>query len=195
MMACGGAVVVGRVSGYDEYIRDGVNALVVDAERPDEATAAVHRLLGDPALRASLVQAGMETAREWRWEPSIDVLERYYIDVVEGRRGVVMSRAAEQRSFSVAYFYGLLRGEVWQEPLDASDSDAGELETPDPGSLQSAALFSAKATASLAGDPTEKLIERLRQDRWFRAFASLVYRVYQAGKRVRARYRAGAAAP
>lgn len=184
MMACGGAVVVGRVSGYDEYIKDGVNALVVDPEQPREAAAAVRRLVEDRQLRAALVQAGADTVRRWRWEPSIDILERYFLDVVGGRRGIVPSKAAYQRSFSIAYFYGMLRGEVW------IDEDDGE-RAPRIDRESAVASESGPPTGRLerVPDPTEKLLARLRRARWFRAFAGLAYRSYLIGKRWRARAR------
>ena len=171
MMACGGAVVVGRVSGYAEYIDDGANALVVDVDRPEEATAAVRRLVGDPGLRESLIQAGLRTAREWRWEPSIDILERFYLDVVDGRRGVPPSLASLDRSFSIAYFYGLLRGEVWEDLKGAQATPGEEWHSVDPRALHSAAQLSAFAAAATAADPTERLLHRLRQERSFRALA------------------------
>ena len=153
MMACGGSVVVGRVTGLDEYIQDGVNALVVDPESPEEATTAVRRLIEDPALRASLVRAGLQTAGAWRWEPSIDILERYYLDVSADRRGVQQSRAASQRSFSISYFYGLLRGEVWEDPEDALSATVRSQYALDPGALHSAGLLANVARQATAADP------------------------------------------
>ena len=50
-MACGCAVVVGKVTGYDEYIQDGYNALVVEKGDIAGARAAVQRLLMDEKLR------------------------------------------------------------------------------------------------------------------------------------------------
>jgi hypothetical protein len=187
MMACGGAVVVGRVTGHDEYIQDGVNALVVDPERPDEATAAVRRLIQDRTLRESLVQAGLKTARGWRWEPSIDILERYLVDVVAGQRGVSPSSAASRRSFSISYFYGMLRGEVWDDPEDPRPVTSGGPGRLEAGAARTAALLSAEAKRATTADPTEKLVARLRQERWFRAFATVVYRSHQAARAFRQR--------
>lgn len=111
MMACGGTVVVGKVTGYDEYIEDEVNALVVDPFQPQQATQAIRRLINDGSLRAKLRENGRQTAMRWLWEPSIDILERYYLDMVDGRRGIAMSAGKEASARSLAYFYGQLRGE------------------------------------------------------------------------------------
>jgi len=75
-MACGCPVVVCRVTGYDEYIEDGKNALVVDAGDMEGAGQAVTRLIADKMLRQKLVQGGYETVRNWSWERSISLLEK-----------------------------------------------------------------------------------------------------------------------
>lgn len=111
MMACGGVAVVGKVTGYDEYIENEVNALVVDPLKPHEASMAIRRLLDDSELRARLIENGRQTALRWQWEPSIDVLERYYLDVLDDRRGTVMTPGIADSARSLAYFYSQLRGE------------------------------------------------------------------------------------
>lgn len=75
-MACGCAVVVGKVTGYDEYIKDGHNALVVEQRDVIGAREAVKRLIEDVALRNTLVANGQRTADEWTWKKSIDWLEK-----------------------------------------------------------------------------------------------------------------------
>jgi len=79
-MACGCAVVVSKVTGYDEYIEHEKNALVVEMGDVDGAGKAVQQLLNDPDLRARLVQNGYETARAWGWDVSRDAMKR----VIEG---------------------------------------------------------------------------------------------------------------
>jgi len=79
MMACGGTCVLSRVTGMDEAIRDGENALVVDAGDVAGASAAVKRLICDSSLRARLSAAGRETARGMDWERSIDVLDEMFL--------------------------------------------------------------------------------------------------------------------
>lgn len=79
MMACGGTCVVARVTGADEAIRDGENALVVEPGDLSGASRALKRLVGDPALRARLSAAGRETAERMDWERSIDLLEEMFL--------------------------------------------------------------------------------------------------------------------
>lgn len=77
-MACGCAVVVGKVTGYDEYIQDGYNALVVEQGDVEGAKKAVSRLMNDEGLRKSLIENGKKTAVEWGWDRSIDYLEKAF---------------------------------------------------------------------------------------------------------------------
>ncbi|HPL69818.1 MAG: glycosyltransferase family 4 protein [Anaerolineaceae bacterium] len=81
MMACGGVVVVGKVSGYDEYIVDGHNALVVEPGDIPSTTAAIKELINNIPLRQSLTQNGFETVKAWGWENSIVKLERYFLNL------------------------------------------------------------------------------------------------------------------
>ncbi|MCF7994290.1 MAG: glycosyltransferase family 4 protein [Chromatiaceae bacterium] len=155
MMACGGAVVVGRVTGYDEYIIDGENALVVDPFDIQAARAAVQRLLEDTALREHLIANGRATVARWNWDSSINRLEQaLQALLVDPSRA--LSSPQRVVAESIAYFYGELRG----EPL-----------LPDPP-------ISAK-NARLLADPTEFLVGRLRRQGWFRVLARLLVRGYQ----------------
>jgi glycosyltransferase involved in cell wall biosynthesis len=74
MMACGGTAVVAKVTGYDEYIVDGQNALVVEPGDIAGARFAIHQLIEAPGMRQRLVKEGLITAARWRWTPTIDVL-------------------------------------------------------------------------------------------------------------------------
>lgn len=78
MMACAGACVVGKVTGYDEYIVDGENALVVEQGDVKGAHDALQRLMEDDALRNHLIENGIKTAQQWRWDTSIDCLEKIF---------------------------------------------------------------------------------------------------------------------
>ena len=78
MMACGGTCVVSKVTGYDEYIVDGYNALVVEMGDVAGAHHAIERLINDNELRYRLSQNGLKTAAEWRWDSSINTLEEMF---------------------------------------------------------------------------------------------------------------------
>lgn len=63
-MAARTACVVGRAGGTGELISDGVDGLVVDGAAPDSVTAALDRLLADPAGRRRMAEAAARHAVE-----------------------------------------------------------------------------------------------------------------------------------
>lgn len=73
-MACGCAVVVGKVTGYDEYIEDGKNALVVEMGDVIGAKKAIEKLLKEERLRGKLIEGGYQTVKEWCWDRSTDLM-------------------------------------------------------------------------------------------------------------------------
>ena len=176
MMACGGAVVVGRVTGYDEYIVENENALVVDALDINEAREAVQKLISDTGLRDRLIANGKSTAKKWAWEPFIDKLEKS-LEASLLNEQQAMSGPQKEIARSVSFFYSQLRGEtIVQAPQNTevkpSEDNASQPTAPE-------------AAISVEIDPTEKLIGRLRTQRWFRLVAKLAYRLY--GRYVRLR--------
>lgn len=123
MMACGGAVVVGRVTGYDEYIVDGVNALVVDAFDVAAAERAIQTLIDNGELRAKLIAGGRITAESWNWEKSIDVLERYYEGLVSGSQAWCGSARRSRYDLSIAYAHGVIARGVLPEEIALGEGD------------------------------------------------------------------------
>lgn len=65
MFHCGGTAIVWDVTGHDEYIVDGRNAVVVPAGQEQPVVDAIERLKRDPALLARLCEGGRATAAEW----------------------------------------------------------------------------------------------------------------------------------
>jgi glycosyltransferase involved in cell wall biosynthesis len=66
--AAGGIAIVAAFPGHESYIRNGVNALVVDSDDPFPAAhAALSQLLTDSALLARLRHSARATARPFSW--------------------------------------------------------------------------------------------------------------------------------
>jgi glycosyltransferase involved in cell wall biosynthesis len=78
MMACGGSCIVGKVNGHDEYIVNGHNAVVVERGDVEGAKAALTKLIEDEEFRKKLIEGGLKTAAEMRWETTIDKLEEVF---------------------------------------------------------------------------------------------------------------------
>lgn len=170
MMACGGAVVVGEVTGYDEYIENEVNALVVDPLKPQQAAAAIKRLIEDKALRERLLANGKSTAARWQWEASIDTLERYFLDVIIGVRGVELNPTKSDLAKSTAFFYGQMIGVDIGASFTVSGEEVSKVE-PERTSQSESLIFEMGAT--------NKLLSWLGGQRWFRAFSKFTLRAYR----------------
>ncbi|MEK6795001.1 MAG: glycosyltransferase family 4 protein [Spirochaetota bacterium] len=78
MMACGGTAVTTRVTGYDEYIVDGYNALTVALGDSAAARRQIKRLIDDRDLLEKLRSNGSKTASQMKWDDTIDILEDLY---------------------------------------------------------------------------------------------------------------------
>jgi len=65
-MACGTPIVTSRVNGLAEIA--GAAALLANPQDPDEIAGAVRQILGDPSVRARLVEAGIERSSIFSWE-------------------------------------------------------------------------------------------------------------------------------
>lgn len=65
MFHCGGTAVVYDVSGFDEYIVDNENALVVKTGDEEAAIRAISRLQNSPHLMTRLKAKALETAQDW----------------------------------------------------------------------------------------------------------------------------------
>lgn len=71
MFHCGGTAVVYDVTGHDEYIVHGRNALVVPMNDENGVVDALRRVTGQPALLDTLKRGALETAAAWpSWDAS-----------------------------------------------------------------------------------------------------------------------------
>lgn len=74
MMACGGVPVVARVTGYDEYIKDGYNALVTDFSDIKKTQKILKELMTNQKLYNYLKSNSQETVKSMNWDRSINLL-------------------------------------------------------------------------------------------------------------------------
>lgn len=77
-MACGKAVVAPRVGGVVDYVKDGVNGILVPPKDPEALAAAMGRLLDGPALRARLGRRAAADARAYTWDRVAARYARHY---------------------------------------------------------------------------------------------------------------------
>jgi glycosyltransferase involved in cell wall biosynthesis len=79
-MACGTPVIVSNVSSLPEVVGDA--ALLIDPENAEELAVALHRVLTDDALHASLREKGLIRARRFSWERAAEETLAVYRDVL-----------------------------------------------------------------------------------------------------------------
>jgi glycosyltransferase involved in cell wall biosynthesis len=69
-LVCGCVPVVGKVTGYDEYIINEKNALVVELGDVDGAKNAIERLIKDVDLRKKILSNAHDLKESWTWNRS-----------------------------------------------------------------------------------------------------------------------------
>jgi glycosyltransferase involved in cell wall biosynthesis len=79
-MTCGCAVLTTNNRGCREYAVNEKNALIVPIKNVKAIHSALERLIVDESLRRSLIKGGFETAKTFEWEPTIDILEKEFIN-------------------------------------------------------------------------------------------------------------------
>jgi len=82
--ACGLPVVVTRVGGLPEVVRDGETGLIVEREDPTALAAALRRLLADAALRERLGRAGRAWVQaEYEWTACVQRMLGVYRELLD----------------------------------------------------------------------------------------------------------------
>lgn len=79
-MACGAIVVATNANGNMQFCEHGSNCIIVDKGDCQGIVDNCLGLLEDSDLLIMLQANGLETAKEWDWEPVIDRLESLYLE-------------------------------------------------------------------------------------------------------------------
>lgn len=80
MFHCGGTALVYSVTGHDEYIRHGMNSLVVERDDEDQVVAWLQILQNDRDLLQKLKHGALRTASEW---PDWDVTAEQFFQALK----------------------------------------------------------------------------------------------------------------
>ena len=155
MMACGGAVVVSKVTGYDEYIVDEYNALVVEPGDIQGAREAVQQIFSNPALKDRLIANGKVTADQMDWESSIDILEAHLNKVLSGTKGVEIPSVRKIANEAIAKSFEMVKNREFSE---------GRWEP------------------SVLSEPIDKIYFHVRKSSLLRSIANLIFRIYKKFK-------------
>ena len=88
MMATGGTCIVSNVTGCDEYVRDGENALVIPIGSIADGRNALSRLKNDRELRDRLSKEGVATAARFDWKFQFPKFEQALMKLFEEKEPV-----------------------------------------------------------------------------------------------------------
>ena len=82
-MACGLPVIISSSAGMSDYLKDGVDGLVLrNPQDVKELAAALQRLLADPSLRATIGANASQTAALFSWDRHTEEIHRLLRDCV-----------------------------------------------------------------------------------------------------------------
>jgi glycosyltransferase involved in cell wall biosynthesis len=84
-MAAGTPVVVVKapLNAALDYVKDGLNGLVVEPNKPDAIVNAITLLFQDSNLCLKLIQNGLSVAQLYNWDTITDMLEKLYRSIAE----------------------------------------------------------------------------------------------------------------
>ena len=84
MFHCGGTSITYNVTGYDEYIRDDINGIVINRDDEEQVVDAINRLKHDKERLAHLKAGAFETAKGWPdWSSSSLEFEKAVFQIVQ----------------------------------------------------------------------------------------------------------------
>jgi glycosyltransferase involved in cell wall biosynthesis len=112
--AAGGTAVVARYPGAEQIITDGVNAILVDRDAPENATrSALRGLMADPNRLAAMRQAARVTAARFDWAEVSGNFARHLLIAAPRRTGGAQ-RLPVVESYRACALEGLAWWAKWQ---------------------------------------------------------------------------------
>ena len=82
-MACGATVITTDTGGMRDFVVDGENALVIKKHNSEDMLKKMEILIKDRNLLQKLSKKGIETAKRFSWDSSIENIERYYKEIAK----------------------------------------------------------------------------------------------------------------
>ncbi len=83
-MACGSPIITTRM-GTEDYCFHENNSLVIPSKNPSALAEAILRLLEDEDLNKKFIHEGLETAKQFTWEKTVDKVENLFEEVLTKR--------------------------------------------------------------------------------------------------------------
>jgi glycosyltransferase involved in cell wall biosynthesis len=84
-LAMGLAIVAGRVGGFVDLVKPGINGCLFDSADPQEASEALRKLLSAPKLLQAQREASRKTAARFDLRQMVDQYEQLFIKIIAER--------------------------------------------------------------------------------------------------------------
>lgn len=80
-MTSGAAVITTDNGGIRDFVKDGVNGLIIDKNNIADMVEKISILISDTKLRRNIAAAALDTAQAFDWDHTADKLINYYRDI------------------------------------------------------------------------------------------------------------------
>lgn len=80
-MTCGAAVVTTDNGGNRDFVRDNINALVVEKDNIKDLVEKIEKILNDRELKNSLIKNGVEVSKQYSWDNVMSRIQNYYQEI------------------------------------------------------------------------------------------------------------------
>lgn len=80
-MTCGAAVVTTNNGGNMDFVKDNINALVVEKDNINDLVEKIEKILNDRELKNSLIKNGVDESKQYSWDNIMEKIEKYYQEI------------------------------------------------------------------------------------------------------------------
>ena len=80
-MTCGAAVVTTNNGGNMDFVKDNINALVVEKDNINDLVEKIERILNDRELKNSLIKNGVDESKQYSWDNIMEKIQKYYQEI------------------------------------------------------------------------------------------------------------------
>lgn len=80
-MTCGAAIITTNNGGNMDFVKDNVNALIIEKDNINDIVNKIEKLINSRELMDSLVKNGVEESAQYSWDTTIGKIEKYYQEI------------------------------------------------------------------------------------------------------------------
>lgn len=80
-MTCGAAIVTTNNGGNMDFVKENINALIIEKDNVEDIVEKIETLLNNTQLKEKLVKNGVEESVQFSWDYTIGKIEKYYQEI------------------------------------------------------------------------------------------------------------------